>query len=534
MNKDIIINCDCRDMLDQEMISTILENRGIKNVKHFLNPTKKDILPFGAMKNIDMGATIVVDGLNNKKKFMIHVDTDNDGVSSGVIIIQYLKGLGADVVWAINDRKEHGISDKLVEQLKKENPDILIIVDSLDQDINKYKEIKKYVDDIVVLDHHIVKKDIDYSEYVTLISSNVEYDNPELSGSGVVWKFCKYLDEKYIGGNNADLYVDLAMSGIIGDMVDLSEKSKENRAIVDLGLKNLHNKTLIALGSGFDFDSSTISFSVAPRINACNRLNENELAVCSMLETNDEQNKMYIRKLNGIKNQQNKEVDKVIDNAIEQVESQSDCKFGVVILENVSGLSGLIANQLMSIYQKPMLVLSYDNGKYSGSARGCGVDDFNKICTDTGLCSCAGHENAFGIIISEDKIELFKETLNEAMDGINFECKYVVDALIEKESVSDVMIDRVNEINRISGSGFKPLSFSITIDKFDVSDMSKGKHLVLRTDDMVFIKWNFKGNWEELIEASMFEIPVQCIGKLQRGFIGRKYYRQMIMDDFIL
>ena len=58
--------------------------------------------------------------------------------------------------------------------------------------------------------------------------------------------------------------------------------------------------------------------------------------------------------------------------------------------------------------------------------------------------------------------------------------------------------------------------------------MSGGKHLKLSTDNggLLFIKWNFTGDWEQ------FDGPVSAIGSVDSGFFGRTYYRQLIMNDF--
>jgi single-stranded-DNA-specific exonuclease len=73
-----------------------------------------------------------------------------------------------------------------------------------------------------------------------------KYKNKELTGAGVVYQFCRYLDDYFKSENtNADKYMDLAAWGIIGDMGSMLEL--ENRYIVKEGLKNINNKLLWAL-----------------------------------------------------------------------------------------------------------------------------------------------------------------------------------------------------------------------------------------------------------------------------------------------
>ena len=57
-----------------------------------------------------------------------------------------------------------------------------------------------------------------------------------------------------------------------------------------------------------------------------------------------------------------------------------------------------------------------------------------------------------------------------------------------------------------------------------------GKHLKLIADEgrLLYIKWNFHSDWEQ------FDGPVSVIGTLDSGFFGRTYYRQLIMNDFVV
>ena len=82
---------DCKGMYEQEIIDTILENRRIKDVEHFLNPREEDLLPLDSLIKIDEARKIVEQGFDNNKTFGVFFDVDLDGVSSGTIITRYLQ-----------------------------------------------------------------------------------------------------------------------------------------------------------------------------------------------------------------------------------------------------------------------------------------------------------------------------------------------------------------------------------------------------------------------------------------------------------
>ena len=85
-------------------------------------------------------------------------------------------------------------------------------------------------------------------------------------------------------------YLDIVCVGTISDIVPLVD---ENRVITKLGLKLVHNikkywfKDFTMHLSGYKkVDSTTISFGIAPRINACGRMGEEKEALRLFL-TND-------------------------------------------------------------------------------------------------------------------------------------------------------------------------------------------------------------------------------------------------------
>ena len=67
------------------------------------------------------------------------------------------------------------------------------------------------------------------------------------------------------------------------------------------------------------------------------------------------------------------------------------------------------------------------------------------------------------------------------------------------------------------------------IKDYEIGTMSGGKHLKFILDDgkLLFIKWNYSGEWE-------FDGELSAIGSVDSGFFGRTYYRQLIMNDFVL
>ena len=215
-----------------EIVDKFWLSRGIEMPEAFLNPSG-NILPAYELKNIDKAvATFNICRNLPNPKFLIYADVDADGCSSAAILYHYLTAIGVEAEVYINKKKEHGVKDEFF--LEDRHEDCVIVVDSINDTMEQYEKIWAQGKQLIILDHHIPNKIIlENASSLNLVSSAVDYPNPHLSGSGVTWKFVKYLD--YINVTNiADNLVDLAAVGIIADVCSVGPESMENREICHL------------------------------------------------------------------------------------------------------------------------------------------------------------------------------------------------------------------------------------------------------------------------------------------------------------
>lgn len=523
---------DCKGMYEQEIIDTILKNRRIKDVEHFLNPREEDLLPLDSLIKIDEARKIVEQGFNNNKTFGVFFDVDLDGVSSGTIMTRYLQKYTDKIHTYINTGKAHGL---IGQDLKRfDGVDILIIVDSLDKDTSQYEALYRKGKQIIVLDHHSIDSNIDYDSYVVLVSSQRKYDNPNLSGAGVVWKFCKYLDEYFLN-DYADEYVDLATCGILADVCSVSEENKENRYIVNEGLKNLKNPAIKKIIGSYEFNSKAILFSVAPLINACCRVGRNNIAMRLFLSDDNKEVLSLKKQLEECKEIQAQELENILPSVYEDFDKQKDAKVLYSIINTEYGISGVIGNKCLEIYNKPMFILKDCGDQYRGSMRSVGYGDFMGLCNSTELAVLYGHEQASGIEIDKANFEEFLETLDWQLLNIEqtTSSDVEVDCEINLEDITGTLVDKVKEINRISGAGFKPITFKVVnITEYGIGSFKQGKHLVITpTDYMQLIEWNTKANYEELEDCALMNEPIEVIGELDSGFFARKYMLKVIISN---
>ena len=254
-------------------VQDILLARGIDDIEKYLNPTKEDLLPAKEIKNIDEGVKLLLRHLNNNSKIYVVVDCDNDGITSAASLILYIYKIypNANIYWTMHDGKQHGVELSKVE----EDTQLVIIPDAGSNQYEEHKKLAEMGIDVLVIDHHESEH---YSEHAIVINNQMcDYPNKSLSGAGMVYKFLQRLDE-FLDLNYADSFLDLAATGIVGDMMLLQDL--ETRYIVNYGLSHINNfglKTLIkkqefSIGDINNISPNSISFYITPLINAIIRV----------------------------------------------------------------------------------------------------------------------------------------------------------------------------------------------------------------------------------------------------------------------
>lgn len=528
MKKKWNVKIDGRNLDSTEIIDTLLESRGINDVTEFLHPSEDDVLPLERLRNIDKAAQVILDGVDDiDTVFLVYYDTDSDGCTAGSIATRYLEHLGANVFTYINEKKDHGIKNFDTDLLN--DVDIVWIVDSIQDSIEPYKRFLDKNVQIVITDHHLIKDELRKEMKdlgIILVSSAVDYENPALSGSGVTWKLCQYMDYMNLD-DYSDKMIDLAAVGLIADMSDMM--SKENRAICDKAFKSLHNLGIKKINGGYAFVSRNISFGIAPKINAANRVNHNDLAMNVFLSDDEDEIAEIIKGLNDCREEQNKIVAEIMPKLEEQAQEQLEnkCMFFFIPDDTEASVSGLIGNKLLEKYNRPLLVLKKYGDEFSGSMRAIGVTSFKEYCDNTGIGWCSGHENAAGIGIPIIQFEEFKTAILKELADVEFVCETTADIQLDAKQITDNLIKDLNSLNRISGTGFEPIMVMIETDDYEVSNMSKGKHLKIIDNNtgMIFVKWNYNGSWN-------FNGTFKAIGTIEKAHYGRYDYKQLTIQDW--
>ena len=328
-----------------ELLTKILVNRGItddKEIDTFLNPTRNDFYDPYLMPDMEKAVERIIKAINNQEKVMIYGDYDVDGITSITVLKKFLEERGLKTGHYIPNRLEegYGLNENAIRSIAEQKYTLMITVDCGISGIEEVDLANQLGIETIITDHHEQLENLPNAyAIINAKRKDSQYPFRGLAGCGAVFKLIQAISIRLKLEEKEFLkYLDIVCVGTISDIVPLVD---ENRVIAKLGLKlvaqtrNIGLRELI-LQSGYKkVDSNTISFGVAPRINACGRMGYQEEALDLFLTNNIEEAKKITARLNSYNvERQTKEKD-IFEQAIKELEKE-DIKNLNKIIENNS------------------------------------------------------------------------------------------------------------------------------------------------------------------------------------------------------
>ena len=440
-------------------IATVLYNRGFTSADeatHFFNPGIQDLHDPFLLQDMEKAVDRVQSALMNKEIVLIYGDYDVDGTTATSLLYLFLHEIGLNTIYYIPDRgKEgYGLSRTGIDEAIKQNVTLIITCDC---GINAFNEIS-YANangiDLVITDHHEPAETLpDALAILNPKRENDPYPFKELCGAGVAFKLLQAFSTK----NNIPLeklfrHLDLVAIGTAADIVPILD---ENRALVAKGLEYLNRTNKVGVNalmkvSGFTnkvMNVVNIVFGLAPRINAAGRLGEATRAV-KLLTSFDRNEARDLAFLLEQENRHRQSIEKdTIDQAILRLNATHDIYkdklFAISGEDWHQGVIGIVASKIKELYNRPVVMISTQNGIGKGSARSIpNFDLYNAFteCADL-LENYGGHKMAAGLTINKEMIPRFQERIKRIAS------KQITEEMLHPSLLIDCEID-FNEINQ--------------------------------------------------------------------------------------
>ena len=516
-----------------ELLATILVNKNIttqKEINEFLNPTRNDFFDPFLMNDMDIAIKRIKKAIENQEKVIIYGDYDVDGITSITVLKSFLKDVGLDVDYYIPNRLEegYGLNKNAIDEIAKKEYKLMITVDCGISAIEEVDYANSLGIEVIITDHHEPGDEIPKALAVV---DNKRKDNKypfrELAGVGVAFKVSQALaqsmnirEEEYLK------YLDIVCVGTISDIVPLVS---ENRVITKLGLKlvkqtrNMGLRAIINSSGYSQINSTTISFGVAPRINACGRMGKAEQALKLLLSKDIYEVNKLTQELNSY-NRERQEIEKeIFENVLTKIEQNNLAKNRTIVVGGENwhhGVIGIVSSKITEKYFKPSILLSFEeDGTGKGSGRSIPGFDLHEALMKCENCleKFGGHSMAVGLTIKKENLEQFYkefEKIAEENEIENIIPIINVDAKIELDKIDKSVVEDLKQLEPF-GEANKTPTFALKNIRIDsIRALSEGKHLklTLRENNQIINAIGF--NIGELAEAYKIGDKIDIAGVL--------------------
>ena len=448
------------------------------------------------LTDMDKAVVRIQEAIENEELMVIYGDYDVDGISATAILYECLTSQGAHVRCKLPTRGSgYGLTRAALESLASKGFKLVVTVDNGISAVEEAACAKELGLDLIITDHHLPGDTLpDAIAVVDPKRPDDESPFKDLCGAGVAFKLCAALE----GCDPAELlemYGELAALGTVADVMPLVG---ENRTIVREGLSllqdtmrpGLHALLESAGCGGKPVTADTVSYSLAPRLNAAGRMDNAAVALKLLLCGDEDQATGIAERLAEINTERQQTEQQVFAAALQALEADpARTRDRVLVVSGEDwhpGVIGIVASRLVEKTGRPVIVVSVDEhgeGKGSGrSVQGFNLHECIASCADI-LLRFGGHAMAAGLSVREEDLQTLRQRLN---DWAARECPVLRTPPLECDlsvHLDRLTVESVRRLDQLAPYGADNPSPVFVLERAVVEGVyavSEGKHCRLR------------------------------------------------------
>ena len=502
-----------------DFIARMLYSRGVgpDEVESFLYPTLRAHFPDPfTMAGMRDFAEIAAQKIIDHKTIGILADFDVDGTTSAAILTRFLRYCEMKPPVYIPDRLQQGYGPNItaLQSLKDDGAECVMMLDCGTTAFEAVKAGRDLGLDIVIFDHHESEEKLPDANHVINPKRRDDASGlGMLAACGVTFLSCvainsvlkreKFFEKRGIPEPQMKNWIDLVALGTVCDMVPMTGP---NRLFVRAGFHQMAQKTnpgIRALCEVAGLETapkfSDAGFTLGPRINAGSRVHKSELGA-KLLSTDDLDEARSIAFVLDDCNEQRKKIQSsMMKEAIERVEKEGLDQGQVIIVADKGwhqGLSGLVAGRLKERFGKPAIVVTYaenSEGVLEGRGSGRSIPGVNMAqCFIEArnldlIVKGGGHAMAGGFTVMPDKIEAFRDFLNETitkqMESMDLSVETIIDGIATIRGAEPQFVRLVTDhIGPFGPQNTEPV-FALANVRVQMADVLKDKHIRVQLSD---------------------------------------------------
>lgn len=481
------------------LIAQLLYNRGLaepSQIESFLTADGRlQGDPF-LLPDMHQAVARLYQALLSGENIVIYGDFDADGITATALLVQGLTRLGGKVTPYIPHRltEGYGLKTAALEKLRQQGASLVISVDCGITAVAEIKRAKKIGLDVIVTDHHTP---LDVMPPATALinpkRADSAYPFSELTGAGVALKLLQAVLRSLGKEEQLEDQFDLAAVGTVADMSPLLG---ENRYLVKQGLRRLNSTprlgiremlTRAGLTAG-QLDAESISWTLAPRLNAAGRL-AHAMSSYNLLVTESPQEAQGLSEWLEQKNaERQKLTSRVLEKAREQVLAEGISPLLIASHQEFPpGVNGLVAGRLAEEFYHPAIVIKRGHEISSGSCRS--IPEFNIIqaldqCRRL-LSHYGGHSQAAGFTLLTKNLPQLQNTLRQIatseLEGVDLRARLNIDTETTLSNLGGDTFQTMQKLAPFGRGNPVPTFLSRGVETVSCRSMgSKGEHLRLK------------------------------------------------------
>ena len=485
-----IVKALVADLNCHPVTATLLANRSLfskQEAMAFFSPSLSNIRHPFEIKDMKKAVDRLIYAIEKEERVLVFGDYDADGITSTVILVEFLNRIGASVVFYVPHRvnegyglKAHHISKVAVPQ----KANLMITVDCGSDSHDAVTRANEAGIDVIITDHHAISPQLPPA---MAIINPKRQDCPSgldhLAGVGVVFYLLmalrKSLRERGFFQDqpepNLKDYCDMVALGTVADIVPMID---ENRAFTRVGLEIMSKRNRVGLNALMDsaninceaLDTEDIAFRLAPRLNAAGRIG-NATTSISLLTADAPETAFEITDVLNQYNVQRKHIEnETLKDILFFIKQHPDLlNQKSLVLHNKNwheGILGIVASRLVKKYTKPVILVASQNGVGRGSARS--IPGFNLY---EGLQRCesllegyGGHAMAAGLSIKTeclpDFVSQFETAVCDLTQPEDFVSQVVIDGEIPFGLITDKLLTELEFFKPFGKDNPEPLFVS--------------------------------------------------------------------------
>ena len=439
------------------VFAQILANRGFEDgVELLLEPKLSRIPGYSQIPGVEEAAKRIKRAVERGEKIILFGDYDVDGITGTSILYSVLKKAGAKVYPILPNRQTgYGLNKELISVFEKYG-ELLITVDN---GTSAVEEIDSSRIDTIVLDHHNVPERL--PEKAILINPRFRSENKlleDLSSSALSF----YLAGAVVRELELDVdireFLDLVSLGLLADCMPLnplnrilSVKGMElMNYILEGKVKKPGVRALLETSGVKRITSKTVYFDLAPRLNAPGRISKPDVALKLLIEKDEKRAKSLAEKLDSLNRIRRIITRKTYEEVRRKAQRERDRNFIVVWdREWHPGILGIVAGRLAGELGKPVGVFALGRRKAVGSLRSSeDINIYGKVrkLSDMFL-KWGGHDKAMGITLPSERLEEFRERVNELFVEVSKEEPVIpVDWELNPEELNAELLKQLSKL----------------------------------------------------------------------------------------